>query len=905
VRAIAVDPSDYNTAIVADANNKVWITNNAGATAFQDITGNLPLTNLRSVIFMRAANNVLVALAGGQGGVYAAGNGEFNIWTQVGGNLPAQAFVYDIKYNSRADVLCIAPFGRGAFTLPSASTIFGGAVLSFTSIVANSGPIAGGNTVTINGTGFSGVPTVMFDANAATGVSAVTSTSFTCVVPASAGVNMGGVDVKVNSGGQTATRINAYTYINAPTITGLTPAEGVVTGGTTVTITGLNFTAGAVVMFGANAATGVVVNAANQITCVSPAGVAPGAVQVTVTAQGATTAPAMFTYLAVAPPAPTITNITPASGPATGGTPITITGTGFNLTPNSMSVSFGGMVVPTGNIMVASATTMTLVTPPGMVNPNVPVIASDGGTASAPFTGFAYTGMDAPMVAVMATVPEAQDPTAPLNPDENGYGVITITLLSPVAVGSSVTIGFELSGNARPGSDYQALGGNSVTIDGPDRSVDVLIIPIHRTTIVGPETVTLTIMTGPKYLVGPQNSATVTIEDINQQTVGKVVLNSGSTAGGDTVQIQGSNFLEGMKVFFNGVLATNVEVLSDSLIMAMTPPGTVGAADVTVDDEGIASTLTAGYTYVAPPLLSSIAPNAGTTAGGTSVTLTGANYATGATVTFNGVAATNVVVVSATSITCTTPPGAAGVAAIAITVKGLTKTFAALYTYISPPVVLAVTPNFGLPAGGNSVTITGVNFVAGSMVLFGGNPAVNVMLVTANTITCVTPAGTGMVDVSVISNGMTTTLANAFTYFDSNVSALSLGRIVGKFGKKPSTDTLVVNGNLPIPLATKIVGNSVKVVIGDFSQVYILGKTGKSPDKNNIFTLSLKQINGYTAFKLVIRKQDLFSKLTKLGFVKTKDAIVSFPVAITIDGVTYRFPKLVAFFARSGVYNAK
>ena len=48
------------------------------------------------------------------------------------------------------------------------------------------------------------------------------------------------------------------------------------------------------------------------------------------------------------------------------------------------------------------------------------------------------------------------------------------------------------------------------------------------------------------------------------------------------------------------------------------------------------------------PSVSAVSPNAGTTLGGTVITVTGANFAAGATVTVGGAAATNVVVSSAT-----------------------------------------------------------------------------------------------------------------------------------------------------------------------------------------------------------------------------------------------------------------
>ena len=60
----------------------------------------------------------------------------------------------------------------------------------------------------------------------------------------------------------------------------------------------------------------------------------------------------------------------------------------------------------------------------------------------------------------------------------------------------------------------------------------------------------------------------------------------------------------------------------------------------------------------------------GPAAGGTSVTITGHNFAPGATVRFGSAAATNVVVRSSTSITATSPPGSGTVDVIVTTTRG-------------------------------------------------------------------------------------------------------------------------------------------------------------------------------------------------------------------------------------------
>ena len=87
-----------------------------------------------------------------------------------------------------------------------------------------------------------------------------------------------------------------------------------------------------------------------------------------------------------------------------------------------------------------------------------------------------------------------------------------------------------------------------------------------------------------------------------------------------------------------------------------------------------------------PPTVTSISPTSGTTAGGTSVTITGTNFVAGATVTIGGSSCTSVVVVSSTSITCTTPAGTAGAQDVVVaTGVSPNATLAGGFTYVAPP----------------------------------------------------------------------------------------------------------------------------------------------------------------------------------------------------------------------------
>ena len=106
----------------------------------------------------------------------------------------------------------------------------------------------------------------------------------------------------VTPGGTSATSAaDQFSYVAAPTVTGISPTSGSSAGGTAVTITGTGFTGATAVDFGTTAATNVVVASATQITATSPAGT--GVVDVTVVTPGGASpvnSPAdQFSYVAL------------------------------------------------------------------------------------------------------------------------------------------------------------------------------------------------------------------------------------------------------------------------------------------------------------------------------------------------------------------------------------------------------------------------------------------------------------------------------------------------------------------------------------------------------------------------------------------------------------------------------
>jgi phospholipase C len=161
-----------------------------------------------------------------------------------------------------------------------------------------------------------------------------------------------------------------------PVVTGVSPAAGPVTGGTTVTVTGSGFTDATAVDFGAAPAAGFTATSDTQITATSPAQSA-GIVDVTVTGPdgtSATSAADEFSYAA----APTITGISPGYGSPAGGTSVAISGSGFT---GTSEVQFG---TADAAFTVVSDSQIAATTPPGSGAEPVTVTAP-GGAANGQF----------------------------------------------------------------------------------------------------------------------------------------------------------------------------------------------------------------------------------------------------------------------------------------------------------------------------------------------------------------------------------------------------------------------------------------------------------------------------------------------------------------------------------------
>ena len=241
-----------------------------------------------------------------------------------------------------------------------------------TSVAPSAGPTAGGQAVTIVGTGLTGATKVVFGTTAATSVTVVSDAKITATSPVHA---VGAVAVHVTTPGGTSPTVSGdqYTYDAAPTITKISPTTGLAVGGTVVTVTGTGFVPGSTVKFGAAAATKVTYVSASSLTAKAPVGT--GTVDVTAATPGGTSttvAADRYRYIA----APGVTSVAPNAGPATGGKVVTIGGTGLT---GATKVVFGTTAAT--KVTVVSDTKITATTPVHAVGVVAVHITTPGGTS--------------------------------------------------------------------------------------------------------------------------------------------------------------------------------------------------------------------------------------------------------------------------------------------------------------------------------------------------------------------------------------------------------------------------------------------------------------------------------------------------------------------------------------------
>jgi hypothetical protein len=501
------------------------------------------------------------------------------------------------------------------------------------------------------------------------------------------------------------------------------------------------------------------------------------------------------------PTAPVVTSIAPGSGVATGGTTVTIGGTGFQTTTK---VFFGGVA---GTIVgIPTSTSITVVTPALPVGPaDVKVVNPDGQQVIVT-GGFSAT----------ATPPASSGPLVlgTINPNVGVPGQVIQLFGAGFLPTSKVSIG----GVAAAFSGEQTATTLNVIVPSlPVGAADVKIVNPDGTQVVAPGGLTVLFSVAP--------------------IISNVLPHFGQTPG-TVLTITGTGFQSGTKVFFGTIPGTISGTTTNTTLTVVTPPLPIGSNDVkVVNPDGQQAVLAGGFFALgggsgiaAPPAISSISPNSGLATGGTTVTITGTGFQSGSKVFFGGVAATLSGIPNTTTITAISPVLPVGAADVKVVNPDsqqsvLVAGFLALATpTASPPVVSSVGPHAGPPS--TVITITGSGFQAGSQVFIGGVAATLTGIETAGSLSAIVPSlPLGAADVTVVNpDKQQSTLKGGFVVQGAPPPVIS--NLIPHFGHTPGvvitivgtgfqTGSKVTLGTIAVPLSGTATPTSLTVVAPD------------------------------------------------------------------------------------------
>jgi len=672
---------------------------------------------------------------------------------------------------------------------------------------------------------------VTFGGIPATNIKFISPTQITATTPAH---SAGQTDVVVtNADGQSDILTSGYTYIPPPTISGVNPNSGSTVGGDTVTITGGNFIDGATVHFGGIAASNVVFENASTLTVTTPANY-EGATDVTVTNPDGQqmTLDDGFTYIS---PPPTITSITPESGPTSGNTNVTVAGSNFvpaNFTTNNWTLVNGAA----RSAVSGSAT--------AVIGDTIYMFGGGNGSGatntiwSAPVsnpTTWTNTGKTLPAATSYASLVRVGDMLYMYGGRLNNTTAATNVIWSaPVSDPTTWTNVTQTTGKVLPSNlsfSQAAVIGDSIYLFGGRNTPTTSTNAIYQASTSDPTTWTtvsnktlpgtlgfssLTRIDDMLYLFGGVSDGGTTNTNVIYsapisdpttwtnvtQTTGKTL--PAAVSSSNLAVIGNSIYLFGGTGSGNAIYrASTSDPTTWTTVAGKTLPGgtAVAAAGVAVIDTTIylfgGSSTSAIYSapinryqnnYYNNPLITNWSTNT--------------PVADQTNVTFDGVPATNIQFISPTQITATTPAHAAGQVDVEVTnFDGQSGILSSGYTYTPPPEITSINPNSGPMEGGDLVTITGNNFVNGATVKFGNIDATNVTFINSGTLVVTTPpSNAGTKNVTVTNpDGQSGVYANGYTFMRPPPTITSIAPTMGTM--TGGTDVTITGTGFPIDVA--------------------------------------------------------------------------------------------------------
>ena len=461
-----------------------------------------------------------------------------------------------------------------------------------------------------------------------------------------------------------------------PGVNDVTPSSA--TPGTSVAIDGAGFTGVTAVDFGSTPASSFSVTSDRVVTAVVPPG--SGTVDVTVTAASGTTESGQtadqFTY----PATPVVGAVSPATGVEAGGQTVTVTGTGFT---GATSVDFGSTPIPSTSFTSVTDTAIVVTSPPasaaGAVD--VRVVGPAGTSPVSVLDRFTYTSSN----------PLAISGISPTSDTDNGGGTVVITGTGFTGAQSVAFTSHPVNPAACLDNACPPVPATSFTVDSDTRISAVL----PAVSSDGPYDVTVGMAATTNTVT---DASAFTFVPATPPQVTGVSPATGADTGGTAITITGSGFSGTTGVDVSGTTgpdfgqATSIEVVSDTRITAVTPPGASSAiADVIVTTPLGSSPLTTAdrFAYGAgvPPVVTGLSVTTGSTNGGMPIVIHGSGFTGASAVGFGTVPATPFTVVSDTEIDTTVPQwGGNSPVDVQVTTPGGTSavTGADQFTYQQP-----------------------------------------------------------------------------------------------------------------------------------------------------------------------------------------------------------------------------
>ncbi|SFQ71287.1 reprolysin-like metallopeptidase [Hymenobacter arizonensis] len=429
-----------------------------------------------------------------------------------------------------------------------------------------------GTVVTVLGSNFTGATAVSFNGVAATSFTVNSPTQLTATV--AAGTTTGPITVTGPTG--TATSTASFIVGPPPIISSFSPMAGPV--GTSVIITGTNFSGATRVTFNGTNAPSFTVNSATQITATVPVNATTGPISI-ITPIATGVSATSFTVI----PAPVVVSFTPASGAA--GTVVVLTGNFFS---DATQVTFNGTAAPT--FTVNSATQITVTVPTGATTGLIAVTTPGGVSVSnTAFVVPPVNDLCANAIALTCGqtvtgntegVTDTGDPTGTCDEDIQGGGVF----YTIVGTGTNITL---TTCNAATGFDtmlfvYTGTCGSYTCVIGNDDSLPVCTDGTTTSTVTFPSvagTVYRIFLTGFDNGLGSETGP-FTLTATCTPTVTGLSPNSGPV--GTVVTLSGTDLTGATALTLNGLPVTGFTVVNSTTITFTIPVGaTTGNVVVT------------------------------------------------------------------------------------------------------------------------------------------------------------------------------------------------------------------------------------------------------------------------------------------------------------------------------------